>query len=151
MNILLVDDEPEYRMLLSHYLEDEGYKIFTAEHGEAGLKILDYETIDLIISDVYMPVMDGLKFHRTVRSIPRLEKIPFLFVSGYDDQYTLSAVKSSRLDGFVRKARPMSELDAWIKYLLTPLDKRPGTPPSPLPWSIEKPRKRDRSLKSTRP
>lgn len=150
MNILIVDDEPEYRFLLSHYLEDCGYKVFTAEHGEAGLKRLDYETIDLIISDVYMPIMDGLKFHRIVRSIPRFEKIPFLFVSGYDDEYTLSAVKSSRVDGFVRKARPMSELDAWIKYLLTPMNKRPDTPPSQLPWSVDKPRKRDRSLKSAR-
>ena len=152
MNILLVDDEPEYRLLLGNFLETEGNVVYLAEHGEDALKKLDDAPMDIIISDVYMPVMDGLKFHKAVRATPRFEKIPFLFVSGYDDQYTMSAVKQSKLDGFVRKARPMSELKAWIKYLTTPIDKRPLMPPGEEQRQTqrERDRDRDRSIRSKR-
>jgi CheY-like chemotaxis protein len=150
MNILLVDDEPEYRLLLGNYLEIDGNKVFLAEHGEDALKKLDDAAMDIIISDVYMPVMDGLKFHKIVRSTARFQNIPFLFVSGYDDQHTLSAIKHSNLDGFVRKARPISELKAWIKYLTTPIDKRPPTPPGTAHKQAERERGRDRSLRSNR-
>ena len=150
MNILLVDDEPEYRMLMGHFLEGEGNTVFIAEHGEDALKKLDDAPMDIIISDVYMPVMDGLKFHKTVRANPKYEKLPFLFVSGFDDQYTLSAVKESKFDGFIRKARPMSELKEWIKYLTTPIDKRPLSPPGESTRRPDRDRERDRSLRSNR-
>jgi len=150
MNILIVDDEPEYRMLLGHHLEVEGHTVFLSENGEEGIKVLDAEKIDLIISDVYMPVMDGLKFHKTVRSISKFVSIPFLFVSGFDDQHTLSAVNSSKLDGFIRKARPLSELNAWIKYLTTPVDKRSPSPPGEATFKTNRDRQRDRTLRSNR-
>lgn len=151
MNILVVDDEAEYRMLLGHYLETEGHTVFLAEHGEDGLKKLDDAPMDLIISDVYMPKMDGLKFYKNVRSSPRHQHIPFLFVSGFDDQHTTSAVKSSKLDGFMRKARPLNELNAWIKYLTTPVEKRSSAPPgSSSEPKTERDRSRDRSLRSNR-
>jgi DNA-binding response OmpR family regulator len=150
MNILLVDDEPEYLLLLSHYLTDQGYTVFTAENGEVAMKKLDQNPVDLIISDVYMPVMDGFKFHKTIRSTQKFAKIPFLFVSGFDDEYTLSAVKSSKLDGFIRKARPMNELKAWISYLSTPPEKRPPQHPDQQSAQKGKDRDRDRSLHSRR-
>jgi len=73
--------------------------------------------------------MDGIKFHRTVRATPELETLPFLFVSAYDDQHTLDAVKDPRYEGFLRKARPVEELIEWIQYLTTPEEKRPKSPP----------------------
>jgi len=151
MNILLVDDEPEYRLLLGNFLEQDGHNVITAEHGEDALKKMEDAPLDIIITDVYMPVMDGLKFHKNVRAMPKYEKLPILFVSGYDDQYTLSAVKQSNLDGFVRKARPVSEIKAWIKYLTTPIEKRPLTPPGQSSQRTENTRERDRSLRSNRP
>ncbi|MBI5021016.1 MAG: response regulator [Ignavibacteriales bacterium] len=150
MNILLVDDEAEYRMLLGHYLETEGYTVFLAENGEAGLDKLEDASMDLIISDIYMPVMDGLKFYKHVRSAPKFKNIPFLFVSGFDDDHTISAVKSSKLDGFIKKARPLNELKAWIKYLTTPIDKRPSIPPTSSAVKLDRDRSRDRSLRSNR-
>ena len=150
MNILIVDDEAEYRMLLGHYLEGEGNTVFLAEHGEDALDKLNDAPMDIIISDVYMPVMDGLKFFKHVRSTPRFQNIPFLFVSGFDDDHTISAVKSSKLEGFVRKARPLNELKAWIKYLTTPIDKRPATAPTSSAIKLDRERNRDRSLRSNR-
>jgi CheY-like chemotaxis protein len=129
MNILVVDDEPEFRLLMRSFLMQEGWEVHVAENGEQALAKLGEEKIDLIISDVYMPVMDGIKFHRTVREMPGYEKLPFLFVSAYDDQYTLDAVKDPRVDGFFRKGRPVANLREWIHFLTAPEDKRPKIPP----------------------
>ncbi|HMD13164.1 MAG TPA: response regulator [Bacteroidota bacterium] len=130
MNILLVDDESSYRMLVKHALEEEQWTVFEAENGSSAIDLLHDESIDIIVSDIYMPVMDGLKFHKTVRSIKKFEQVPFLFVSAFDDDYTLGAVQNFRLDGFVRKGKSISFLKEWIRYLTTPESKRSLTPPS---------------------
>lgn len=120
MTILVVDDEPEYRLVTKTVLLSEGFKVVLAENGEEGMKRLEEGGIDIIVSDIYMPVMDGIRFHHVVRATPKFEKTPFLFVSAFDDQHTLDAVQDPRLDGFLRKARPTEELVEWIRYLTAP-------------------------------
>jgi len=129
MTIMVVDDEPEYRLIMRSVLSSEGWDVVLAENGEDALHKLEREPVDLVISDIYMPVMDGIKFHRTVREMAEFEHLPFLFVSAFDDQHTLDAVKDPRFEGFLRKARPVEELIEWIQYLTTPEEKRPKTPP----------------------
>ena len=129
MTILVVDDEPEYRLVTKTVLLSEGFKVVLAENGEDGLKKLEEGGIDMVVSDVYMPVMDGIRFHRALRACPQFEKVPFLFVSAFDDQATLEAVQDPRRDGFLRKARPTEELVEWIKYLTTPDGAKGSLPP----------------------
>ncbi len=129
MIILVVDDEPEYRLVLKSVLMTEGFQVVLAENGLDALAKLKESAVDLIISDIYMPVMDGIKFHKTVRSMPEYAQLPFLFVSAHDDQHSTDAVKDPRMDGFLRKARPVNELKEWIQYLTLPEDKRPMLPP----------------------
>jgi CheY-like chemotaxis protein len=151
MNVLVVDDEREYRTLVGNYLEDQGWTVFLAADGQEGMDNLYREKIDIIVSDIYMPVMDGLKFYRNVRTNPKFAEIPFLFVSAYDDPSTIQAVKNPKLDGFSRKGRPVNDLKAWIQYLMTPPEKRPPTPPgdsatrsTARDWRRELPRTRRR-------
>lgn len=129
MKILVVDDEPLHRMLICDMLENEGWTTFAASNGEEALHTLETTSVDLIISDVYMPVMDGIKFYHAVRRLPAHDKLPFLFVSAYDDEHTISAVKASKFNGFLKKGRPPQELITWVKYLTTPEDKRSPMPP----------------------
>jgi two-component system, chemotaxis family, chemotaxis protein CheY len=129
MTILVVDDEPEYRLVTKTVLLGEGFKVELAENGEEGMKKLHDADFDIIVSDIYMPVMDGIRFHHAVRAHPKFEKLPFLFVSAFDDQHTLDAVQDPRYDGFLRKARPTEELVEWIRYLTTPEGSRSKLPP----------------------
>jgi CheY-like chemotaxis protein len=129
MRILVVDDEPEYRLIVRTVLTTEGYEVVVAENGEEALEKMEEGGVDFVISDIYMPVMDGIKFHRKARAIPALASIPFLFVSAFDDQHTLEAVEDPTLDGFLRKARPVEELLEWIKYLTSPPEERAKNPP----------------------
>ena len=59
MNILVVDDEVSFRMLVKDHLSDEGFNVFLADDGLEGLKRLAEETIDLVISDLHMHGMDA--------------------------------------------------------------------------------------------
>jgi CheY-like chemotaxis protein len=129
MTILVVDDEPEYRLIMRSVLTAEGYDVAVAENGEEALRKLQEMSVDMVISDIYMPVMDGIKFNRAARALPKCDKLPFLFVSAFDDQHTLEAVRDPRFDGFLRKARPVEELKEWITYLTTPEPDRPKVPP----------------------
>jgi CheY-like chemotaxis protein len=127
MTILIVDDESSYRFLLADYLGNQKWTVLSAADGSEGLEVLQRtEGIDMVISDVYMPIMDGLKFYKKLREIPRFKQLPFLFLSAYDDEFTVSAVKACRSVGFMRKGRPMEELNNWIRFLMTPIEQRGG-------------------------
>jgi len=72
--ILVVDDEAQIRTMLTLMLEQEGYIVHTAENGEQGLALVGRHTFDLVITDMIMPVKDGLKFiMELVRDYPDLK------------------------------------------------------------------------------
>ena len=114
MNILVVDDEEAQRSLIGNLLHLKGWTVYLAENGEEALNTMAKAKIDLIISDVYMPVMDGIKLYNIVREIPGYEQLPFLFVSAYDDEHTQSTVKDPKIEGFFKKGRPVAELEGWV-------------------------------------
>ncbi len=81
-NILVVDDSPTMRQLISFALKRiAGSSIVEATDGVDGLKKLSSEKVDLIIADINMPVMDGLKLVSLVRSNPAYKEIPIIIVT----------------------------------------------------------------------
>jgi signal transduction histidine kinase/DNA-binding response OmpR family regulator len=85
MKILLVDDVQESLEILREIFETMGYTVLTARNGLEGLEVLKKERVDLIISDVLMPKMDGFQFCREVKKHKNFKKIPFIF---YTANYT---------------------------------------------------------------
>jgi len=110
MKILVVDDEADYRFLMRDLFLQEGHEVLLAENGEEGLEKLKNHPIDLIVTDIYMPVMDGFKLHRVIRSTPKWEKLPIVFVSAYDDQHSVDVVQDPTIETFLRKGRPFSDI-----------------------------------------
>ena len=133
MNILVVDDEVSFRLLMKSILTSEGHEVHLAEDGEEAVEKVDEIPLDLIISDIYMPVMDGFKLHKAIRSSPKWQRLPMLFVSAYDDQHSLDVIQDPKIDAFVKKGRPFNEIKDWISYLTAPDDEKPSRiPGSPL-------------------
>jgi DNA-binding response OmpR family regulator len=66
--VLIVDDERSIRELLKLALEEDGFRVLTAEHGQAALEIVAHDHPDLILLDLMMPVMDGWTFYNRIRS-----------------------------------------------------------------------------------
>ena len=78
--ILLVEDEELLRAGVQEVLEIQGYKVITAPDGQQALACLAAETIDLIITDLVMPKMDGVDFVKQLREIK--PDLPVIVVSG---------------------------------------------------------------------
>lgn len=79
MKILIVDDDIEIRRLLKTKLTEAGYEIVTAANGSEAVEKLGTQNVDVIISDILMPVMDGFQLCWHVKSDPVHKKIPFVF------------------------------------------------------------------------
>ena len=77
-SVLVVDDDPDKRMLLTVALQMAGYEVRAAEDGEAGLSMVESYQPDLIITDVMMPKMDGYELARRVRANPQTRFIPII-------------------------------------------------------------------------
>ena len=80
-HILIIDDDPDIRDLLSVYLESEGHVVSHAENGQDGIDQVGQTPPDLIILDINMPVMDGTRVLQTLRSAPKSAKIPVIALS----------------------------------------------------------------------
>lgn len=81
-HILIVDDSRTIRNLISFVLKKEGFKVTTAEDGLDGLeKLYSSDKIDMIISDINMPRMDGYTFIKTVREQKAYKDVPIIVLS----------------------------------------------------------------------
>jgi len=102
--ILIVDDETTILQSLSGILSDEGYETLTASNGYEALKIIEEESPDLVLLDIWMPGMDGIE---TLREIKRTN--PFLqvvIISGHGTIET--AVKATKLGAYHFVEKPLS-------------------------------------------
>jgi two-component system nitrogen regulation response regulator NtrX len=94
--VLVVDDEKDIRLALRRVLEYEGYNVFEAETGQAGLDRISEGDLDAVLLDIKMPGMDGMEvLRRVTRSDPDL---PVIMVSGHADIKT--AVEATRMGAF---------------------------------------------------
>ncbi|MDA8083615.1 MAG: response regulator [Nitrospiraceae bacterium] len=81
MKILVVDDCQTTRKLLSLYLKSKGYTVVTAENGLDAIEKLGTDTINLVLTDLNMPYMDGLELIKNVKADANLQHIPIIMVT----------------------------------------------------------------------
>jgi two-component system chemotaxis response regulator CheY len=80
-NILVVDDSVSMRQMVEMTLKSEGHTITTAADGQQGLQAAQASSFDAIVTDVNMPVMDGLEMTRQVRALPAHKFTPILVLT----------------------------------------------------------------------
>lgn len=91
--ILVIDDDNDYRSGLREILELELYLTLEAENGLVGWRMIQQHSPNLVICDVDMPIMNGFEVLKTVKSTSAFANIPFVIVSGQDEQTLTSAFK----------------------------------------------------------
>lgn len=100
--LLFVDDEPSILSSLQRLFRPKGFRILTAESGEAGLAILETESVDLVISDMRMPKMDGAQFLELVRA--KKPETMRLLLTGYADvTSTINAINKGEIYRHISK------------------------------------------------
>ncbi len=118
MEILLVDDNPDYLTLLRDALYTHGYNVHTASDGVEGCEALATRDVDLIISDIRMPRLDGLRLHAFTRDMERHRQTKFVFISGIKESYRDAVNLNPKIDFFLEKTTPLKEIVRFVDALL---------------------------------
>lgn len=116
-HILCVDDEPNILNALQRLLRHQGYKVLTAESGAQGLDILQQETVDLVISDMRMPQMDGAQFLEQVRQHwPDTTRV---LLTGYADvSSTMAAINKGEIYRYIAKPWDDNDVLLLVKHAM---------------------------------
>lgn len=118
--ILLIDDEVSIRNSLSGFLTDEGYTVFTAENGKLGLEIFFDQAIDLVLTDLRMPVMDGIEVMTRIHSHD--PDIPMIVISGAGNKQDL--IKALQMGAKDYISKPIWDLDMILHVISKVLETR---------------------------
>jgi CheY-like chemotaxis protein len=124
MRILIVDDLPLNRKLLRVTLEAEGHTTLEAVDGIDALQTLTYQKVDAIISDIFMPNMDGFRFCQEIRRNETLRALPFIvYTSTYTSAEDMKLAESIGADKYLIKPAPT---EAVITALQEVMNKKAG-------------------------
>jgi len=113
--ILVVDDEENIRLLYQEELEEEGYTVEVAAHGQEALEKVNTFKPDLVTLDIRMPGMDGVETLRKIREVQR--NLPVILCSAYGEYRQDLTTWAS--DAYVIKTSDLTELKGTIKTLLS--------------------------------
>lgn len=116
--ILIVDDSPSVLAILEDMLQDAGYAVVAASDGRSALAKVDADIFDLIITDLTMPVMDGITFMREAKSRPNCKFVPIVMLSSEEDADKIAEAKKSGASTFLRKPFKESQLLAILRVVL---------------------------------
>ncbi|GAA4307340.1 hybrid sensor histidine kinase/response regulator transcription factor [Compostibacter hankyongensis] len=116
--ILIVEDDPALVDFMYESLQGDGYNVRKALNGSAALELLGRHTVDLIISDVMMPEMDGMEFCRKVKQDVHFSHIPLVLLTAKANPETEIAGIEEGADAYLTKPFKWKHLAAVIKNLL---------------------------------
>ncbi len=103
-SILIVDDEPNYLIVLSELLRDEGFEVFTAPDGNAGLKMVNDVDLDIVVTDMQMPGMDGLELLKKIKE--KNQDLPVIVITAFAE--VDKAVEAMQAGAYNYVAKPFS-------------------------------------------
>jgi class 3 adenylate cyclase len=132
--VLVVDDDPLNRTMLSMSLSAEGHVVLEAGDGAAAIAMLDEHTVDLVLTDIEMPILDGYGLLRHRAEDDHLRAVPFIVLSGVDEMSSIvdciklgaedylhkpfdPVLLHARVGACLDKKRMTDELRAWNALL----------------------------------
>lgn len=114
-SILVVEDEIRIRFLLRDYLVKDNFNVFEASNGEEGLDVFSKEKIDLVISDIMMPKMDGITMLQKLREV---STVPLILLTAKEQEEDKLQGYEYGADDYVTKPFSPKVLIAKVKALL---------------------------------
>lgn len=118
MRVLTVDDSRTMLAMLKHTLAGAGYEVLQAEDGQQGLDVLQGNPVDVVITDVNMPVMDGIEFIRQVRATGAHQSLPILILTTETSQEKRDEGRAAGGTGWIVKPFDPEKLISVIKKVV---------------------------------
>jgi two-component system chemotaxis response regulator CheY len=116
--ILAVDDSPSVRQMVKLTLSGAGYDIVEAGDGAEGLSKARASTLDMVVTDLNMPVMNGLGLIRELRKLPAYRGVPILFLTTESDPEMKQQAKAAGATGWITKPFQQDQLVAIVRKVL---------------------------------
>lgn len=120
ITILVVEDDTKLNFIVSKKLGEEGFEVKRAENPIQAFDIMEKTKVDMIVSDIMMPQMDGYEFAREVRSFD--DKMPILFMTAKDDIASKKKGYDIGIDDYMVKPIDLVELVMRVEALLRRAD-----------------------------
>lgn len=108
--ILVIDDDPDIRGLLSTYFQGQGHQVFSAEDGAHGIGMAVQRQPDVVILDIDMPVLDGHSTLRVIQSNPQISGIPVVVLTAHHNPQIEETMRKAGCAGFVSKPFDLDQL-----------------------------------------
>lgn len=115
-SILVCEDDFAIKTMISTKLKQENYSVYTAQNGQEALNLMEKQQIDLVISDIMMPEMDGYEFVQTLRETKHT--LPILMITAKSQLESLEEAFKLGVDDYMVKPLRLEELVLRVKALL---------------------------------
>jgi len=126
MKILVVDDDKTTRKILGLYLKAKGYDVEYAENGLDAMEKLGTAQVNLVMTDLNMPYMDGLELIRTIRADSALGHLPILMITTEADEEEKRKAIEAGANGYLVKPVSADMVTSNIKDILAEIFKKGG-------------------------
>lgn len=127
MKILVVDDDKTTRKILGIYLKSKGYKVEYAENGLEAMEKLGTESINLVMTDLNMPYMDGLELTKAIRASDDLKHVPILMVTTEADDEEKQKALAAGANGYLVKPVSAEMVSKNIRNILSEIFDKGGS------------------------
>ena len=117
--ILVVENEASNRILIERVLSTRGYRCLSASNGQEALDILDREGVDLILTDLSMPVLDGYRATQLIRARPHLANVPIVAVTAFALHDDIESAKQIGCTEYLTKPFKPRQLLEVVERLLS--------------------------------
>lgn len=115
-SILVCEDDFAIKTMISTKLKQENYSVYTVQNGQEALNLMEKQQIDLVVSDIMMPEMDGYEFVQTLRETKHT--LPILMITAKSQLESLEAAFKLGVDDYMVKPLRLEELVLRVKALL---------------------------------
>jgi DNA-binding response OmpR family regulator len=112
--ILIVEDDPDLRKILSLQLQSEGFLVLTAENGQVAFEMIQRDLPDCVVLDLMMPVMDGFNFLKRIRTLDRIAQVAVVVLTASEDDRHRRKSELYLADAYINKPYDLKELTAII-------------------------------------
>jgi two-component system, chemotaxis family, chemotaxis protein CheY len=116
--VLSVDDSASIRQMVKLTLSGAGYEVVQAGDGAEGLAKAQSTPVDLVVTDLNMPVMNGLGLIRELRKLPNYKGVPIIFLTTESDAAMKAEAKAAGATGWITKPFQQEQLVAVVKKVL---------------------------------